>query len=82
MLVFDTVFAGSILLSGCSIDGVRKLMAFANMGTLSSSAFHRVATKVVHPVIDEAYRARLKDNRAEALEASPGGLIVAGRKRL
>ena len=74
----DTVFVAAINLSGCSIAGVRKLMAFANIGTISNSAYHRLASTVVHPVIQEAYDRTMDANRAAAAEASPTGLIVAG----
>ena len=76
--VFDTTFAGALALSGCSIAGVEKLMAFANVGMISNSALHRLNNKIVYPIIDDEFGTTMATNRAAALEASPGGLVLAG----
>ena len=57
--------------SGCSVADVRKLMAFANMGTISNSAYHRLANSMVHPVIQEAYDRTMDANRVAVAKASP-----------
>ena len=79
VLVFDALFASAIVLSGSSINSVQKLLAFCNMGSISLSAFHRIARNVIHPVIDEVFDETLKANRTAALSASPEGLVIAGQ---
>ena len=52
--MFDSVFATAVTLSGCSTAGVQKLLAVANMGTLSTVARQQIADKTMHPVVAQA----------------------------
>ncbi|XP_037080948.1 uncharacterized protein LOC119101644 isoform X3 [Pollicipes pollicipes] len=80
-MVIDTLLVAAVVLSGSHLEKLNKLLAFANIGQLSRTAYSRITQIVVAPVIEEAFNRTLTENREAALVASPDGLVVAGNRQ-
>ena len=76
--VFDTLWASAMVVSGNHQDKISHMMEYANMGTISKSAFNRIANNVLQPLVKDTVEGVLDENRRAALAASPDGLILSG----
>ena len=66
----------ALVVSGNHPEKIGRFMQYANIGTVSKSAFHRLSSHIIQPLVKDTFEAVLDENR----KASPDGqLVLSGR---
>ena len=66
----DTVWGTALVVSGNHPEKIGRFMRYANIGTVSRSAFQRLSSHVLQPLVKETFEVVLEENHTTVPQTS------------